>query len=164
MSYQEKRKIATMFAGAAVLLAYCIHAWGSYRQGAAGLEDLAFWAAAMLTFIGIGIGAAIVIQILFHIFFAAGIAVKEREGGGEKIDRTIKASMVEDERDKLIELKSLRIGYTVSGAGVLAGLITLACHVPTAVMLHLTYFGCALGSLAEGAASLYYYRKGVKNA
>jgi hypothetical protein len=40
----------------------------------------------MLVFIGLGVAALVVIQILFHLAFAIGIAAKEREGGNAKID------------------------------------------------------------------------------
>lgn len=163
MSYKEKRKIAEMAVGLGVIIAYCIYALGKYHQGLAGLNDLKFWAGTMLVFIGISIGVIVVIEILFHIGYAVGIAVREREADGKKIGRSIEASMVEDEMDKLIEFKSLRIGYAITGFGILAGLVSLVLNAPPAVMLNLLYLCCFLGSLAEGFVSLYYYRKGVKN-
>ena len=163
MSYKEKRKITEMAAGLAVIIAYCIYVLGKYHQGLADLNDLKYWAGTMLVFTGISIGVVIVIEILFHIIYAVGIAVQDGEKDGKKINRTIKSSMVEDEMDKLIDLKSLQIGYSITGFGVLAGLVSLVLNAPPAVMLNILYVCCALGSLAEGVMSLYYYRKGVKN-
>jgi hypothetical protein len=163
MSYKEKRKITEMAVGLAVIIAYCIHALGRYHQGLADLNDFKYWAGTMLVFIGISIGVVIIIEIFFHIVYAVGIAVREREKDEKEIGKTIESSMVEDEMDKLIELKSLRIGYSMTGFGVLAGLVSLVLNAPPAVMLNLLYACCALGSLAEGVMSLFYYRKGVKN-
>ncbi len=163
MSYQEKKTITSMVTGVLLLVSYCIYAFGKYRQGLADLKDLHFWAGAMLTFIGIGIGATILIQIIFHVFFAVAIAVKERMSDEKKISRTVKASMVEDEMDKLIELKSLRIDSAFVGFGFVAGLVSLALNHPPAVMLNILFLSGGIGSLSEGFLSLYYYRKGITN-
>ncbi len=163
MSYQEKRTITSMVSGLLILAAYCLYAFGKYRQGLVDLSDLKFWAGVMLLFIGIGVGAVMIIQILFHILLAIGIAVKERECDDKKISKTIEATVVEDEMDKLIELKALRISFAIAGVGFVSGLASLALGHPPAVMLNLLFLTVSLGSVAEGFMSLYYYRKGVRN-
>jgi hypothetical protein len=167
MSYQEKRILSTMLTNTLILAAYCIYAFGQYQSGAAAPDDLNFWAITMLKFIGIGIVAAIVIQIVFHVLLSVGIAVRETiqngEGDNEKIDRAIKAEMVEDELDKLIGMKTGKISIILAGIGFGAGLISLAFGQPAFIMLNILFIAFSAGSIVEGIAQLVYYRKGVRN-
>lgn len=162
MSYQEKRTITSLVAGALLLGAYCIYAFGGNGPGAAG--ELKAWAVTMLVFIGIGVGVSIVLQILFHIAMSVSIAVREKGCDEKKIDKTIKAEMVEDERDKLIELKSSKAGFAIVGTGFVAALAVLALGGSAALMLNIVFLSMGAGALLGGFISLYYYRKGVKNA
>ncbi|MDO9547057.1 MAG: hypothetical protein Q7J07_09975 [Pelolinea sp.] len=167
MSYQEKRIITSTVTGALVLGAYCIYAIGKYQSGAVAPEDLKFWASTMLIFIGIGAAATIVIQIVFHILLSISIAVKEKIRDGqcddEEIEKTIEAEMVEDEMDKLIELKSTRIGFIFAGIGFVAALGSLVLTFSPVVMLNMMFISFSIGSMFEGFAQLYFYRKGIHN-
>ena len=87
MSYQEKRTIVSIVTGVLILAAYCIYAFGRVSAGLADAGDLKFWGGTMLVFIGIGVAAAIVIQIIFHIGLSIAIAVKERECDDKKIEK-----------------------------------------------------------------------------
>jgi hypothetical protein len=164
MSYQEKRTVTSMVLGASILAAYCIYAFGKYQSGAVAAGDLKFWAATMLIFIGVGVVAMIIIQILFHILFAISIAVKERELDQKEIGKSIDAAIVEDEMDKLIGLKSQRIGFVFAGIGFVAALVSLVLNAPAMVMLNILFISFNVGSLSEGVLSIYYYRKGVGHA
>jgi hypothetical protein len=163
MSYKEKQTIVSMLTGVVLLAAYCFYSFGGSRTILSSPQDAVFWARAMLVFIGIGIAAAIVIQIVFHILLAIATAVKEREKGEEEIDRSIHAAMVEDEMDKLIELKSSRIGFAVAGMGFIAGLIALALGSAPVMMLQILFLSFGAGSLAEGGSQIYFYRRGIGN-
>jgi hypothetical protein len=168
MSYQEKRTITSIVTGALVIAAYCIYAFGKVRSGAADPADLKFWAASMLIFIGIGIGVTIAIQIVFHILLSISIAVKKKfqdeKCDDKEIERSINAEIVEDERDKLIELKAERIGFYLSGAGFVAGLICLAVGQSPAVMMNVMYLSFSASGLLGGFIQLYFYRRGIRNA
>jgi len=134
--------------------------------GREATTDLKALALTMLVFIGIGIVAVIIIQILFHIFFSVGVAISESVSGAisnrttddKTIDRRIKAEMKEDERDKIFELKSSRIGSVFVGAGFIVSLLLLANGYPPAVMLHLLFLSFCLSSLFEGFYQLYLYK------
>jgi hypothetical protein len=165
MSYQEKRTVVTLVSGALVLLSYCLYAFGRYQAGLVMPGDLKFWAGTMLIFIGVGIVAMIVIQIVFHILLSIAIAVKEEVTNGKcddkKVEKMIELEMVEDEMDKLIELKSMRIGFVVVGVGFVAALISLVMNYSAAVMINILFLSFSVGTLCEGFLSLRYYRKGV---
>ncbi len=158
MSYNSKRTIVSMVLGVVVTIAYAFYALG---ENAPKLEDVKSWATVMLAFIGVGVAATVVAQVIFHIASAIGIAA--REGEGEKIDRIISSSMVEDEMGKLISLKSTRFTLALVGTSFIAALVALACGVATVVALHALFAGFAIGSLVEGAANVYYNEKGVHN-
>jgi uncharacterized membrane protein len=164
MSYQETRTSTTIFSGILILAAYCIYAFNPSRLAAIAPGDLKPWAATMLIFIAIGIAATIVIQIVFHILFSISLAVKStienQESDDKEIDRRIKREMVEDERDKQIELKSLRFGMAAAGIGFIGALLSLVFNYPPAVMLNILFLSFLVGSLLEGVGQLYYYRRG----
>jgi len=164
MSYQTKRTMTSMVSGVLVLAAYCMYAFGRYSSGAVAEGNLKFWAGTMLVFIGIGIAATIILEIIFHIGLSIDIAVKERGCDEKEIDKKIEATVVEDEMDKLIELKSSQVGFVVAGVGFVSALLLLLFGYSTVVMLNVMYLSFLVGSLMEGAASLYFYGKGVSNA
>lgn len=178
MSYQVKKTIASMVSGVPVLVAYCIHAFLQLSaRGAEIANDLSFWASTMLVFIGIGVGFSIIVQIFFHVGVAAGGEIKRRVSA--EIAKEIKKKVpdfsagkpmkevdcteieAEDEMDKLISLKAMRIGYITAGAGFIASLVTLVLKLPPAVMINTLFLSLGLGSLLEGIAQLYYYKRGV---
>ena len=161
MSYQEKRTITSLVSGLLVLVSYAIYAFVKLGSDSFDPNNLEFWAITMLIFIGIGIVATIIIQIVFHILMAITIAIKEREKDEAVITKTIEAEMVEDERDKLIELKSSRIGFAFVGFGFVLGLIFLAFGYSAALMVNILFLSYSIGSLCEGLGSLHYYRKGL---
>ena len=146
-----------------MIVSYSIYAFG--KAGMEHMNDLQFWAKTILIFIGIGIVVMIVIQIVFHILLSIGIAVKKKINDesidDKEIEHSIEREMVEDEMDKLIELKANKIGYSFVSFGFVVGLITLAMGIPAAVMLNLLFLGCMIGAIVEGLIQLRYYRKGV---
>lgn len=172
MSYQETRTGASIFSGILVLAAYCLYAFNPARMAALPPGDLKPWAATMLIFIAIGIGAAVVIQVVFHIFYSVGLAVRSSvenaarggevdEKGIEKdIEKAIHREMVEDERDRQIELKSMRIGFIVAGVGFVSALLALVFNYSPVVALNIVYLSFLGGSLLEGAGQLFYYQRG----
>jgi hypothetical protein len=149
-----------MVAGILLMIAYSIYALG---KTAPAPDNMKSWAVVMLVFIGVSVAVMIVIQILFHIGLAIGIAVKEKEHDDEKVERIIKASMVEDERDKLISLKASHIGYACGGTGFIAALIVLAVGLSTLCALHIVFGSFFVGSIVEGCVSIYHHERGIRN-
>lgn len=167
MSYQEKKTIVSILSGLALLVAYCIYGLGKVQSGLVAAGDLRFWAIAILKFIGIGIIAMIIIQIVFHILLSIGYAVSQKLQGSDvddmKIEKTLKLEMVEDEMDKLIELKSMRVGFGIAGVGFVTALVALVLGYSPVVMLNIMFASFSVGSMTEGITQLYFYRRGVKH-
>ena len=165
MSYPEKRAIVSILAGIAVIVSFCIYVYEKGKSGEAAADNLKFWAGAMLLFIVIGIVANIVIQIVFHILLSVSIAIREQNVNGESddklIEKEIAAEMVEDEMDKLVELKSLRVGFVIAGIGFVTALIFAYLGYSVATMMNIIFFSFSVGSVFEGFSHLYFYRRGV---
>jgi hypothetical protein len=165
MSYQEKRTLANITSGALILAAYCLYSFNPIRLASITAGALKPWATTMLIFIGIGIAVTIVIQIVFHILFAISVAIQEKiqnnECNEKEIDKSIKSEMVEDERDKMIELKSNRVGFGIAGFGFIAALLALIFNYSPVVMLNILFISFSFGSICEGFAQFYFYRKGI---
>ena len=161
MTYNSKRTITSMVTGTILFVVYLIYAIQKHAQG---VSDVQSWALSMLIFVGIGVVAAIVIQFVFHLVFAIGVAVKEREQSDKEVEHIIAASVVEDERDKLINLRASHIGYILAGIGFIAALASLAFGASIILGLHILFAAFAVGSMIEGIVSVYLYERGVRNA
>lgn len=167
MFYKVKRTVVSILTGVLLMAAYWIYAINKLQSGTVDADDLKFWATTMLIFIGIGIVAVIVIQIIFHILLSIAMAVKEQVQTGKtdekEIEKALELDMVEDEMDKLIDLKSMRVSFAIAGAGFVAALVSLVLDFSPAVMLNIIFASFYIGSLVEGVTQLYYYKKGIKN-
>lgn len=170
MNYQEKKIIASITAGVLVLATYSIYGISKYMEfGENLLNNLKFWATAMLFAIGGGIIVVILIQIIFHIILAVAnevakeVSKKASSEGKNKTYEEFEITTFEDEMDKLIALKAMRNSFVVVGIGFVIALISLYMKMPSAIMLNIIFISFSLGSLFEGFTQLYFYRKGVKN-
>ena len=165
MSYQEKRNITSISTNILLLAAYLIYVFNPDRLSRLMIGGLRSWSITMLVFIGIGIVVSIIIQIVFHILLSVSIAVKTKiedlECDEQAIARSVKSEIVQDERDKLIGLKSNEVGFIVAGIGFISALIALAFNTSPEVMLNIIFIAFSIGSTSEGIAQLVYYRKGV---
>jgi Na+-transporting methylmalonyl-CoA/oxaloacetate decarboxylase gamma subunit len=163
MSYQEKRTLLSIIISVLMLVSYSFYAFG--KAGMEHMNDLQFWARTILIFIGIGIVAIIILQIVFHILMAIGKAIrqklKDNEVNEEEIGRTMRVETAEDEMDKMIEMKSNRFGYTIMGLGFMAGLIAIAFSASAVAMLNILFFATWAGNFVEALMQIRYYRKGV---
>lgn len=161
MSHQERRTIVSIIAGIVITTAYSISAYTQYQSDAISAVDTRAWAVMMMSYIGIGVVVTIITQIIYHILLAISVAITEREKDEKKINATIEASLVEDEMDKLIELKSLRVSFAIAGAGFFGGLIALILDYPASAMLNILFYSFSAGAIIEGFVKLYYYKKGI---
>jgi len=166
MSYQEKRTLFTILSGLFILISYGLYTYGRIQSGLNAFEDLKFWTNSMLMFIGLGIVITIIGQIVFHILIAISIAIKEKvkdqNTSEAHIEKTIQSEMVSDEMDKLIEMKSMQISFFFAGMGFVVGLILMAFDYSVVIMLNLLFVSFSLGSILEGIAQMFYYRKGLR--
>jgi hypothetical protein len=106
---------------------------------------------------GITIVLAVIVTIfatiLTHIFSAILHAIKTGEEKSSVDD-------IEDERDKLIDLRGTKITYIVSSLGVLLAMLTFVFGQPPLVMFTLLIFSGLVAQVVGDALRLYLYRRG----
>jgi len=165
MSYQIAKTVANILSGIAILVVYLFYVSSSYQANLLSMNELKSWAQIMLIFIGLGIAMAIVVQIIFHILFSIGLAVKQSINNGncndQEIEKTIQMEMVEDEMGKLIELKSMRVSYIAAGIGFVTSLFYLVFDYPVVVTLNILFVSFFIGGILDSFTQLYYYTRGV---
>jgi hypothetical protein len=160
MAPKSKSIITSTVSGFVFLTAYAIYVSRPENTP----DTLQAWAISMLVFLGIAIVALIIIQIVFHIVLAIGLAVTEGEGDSGRIKRILDSTMAEDEMDRVINLRAARVGYVFAGIGFVGVLLTLALGLSAVVALHVLFWSIALGSFVSGAVSVYGYERGVRRA
>ena len=164
MTYQTKKTMVSLLASIAILISYCISVYNDISKGLTLENDATFWAKKMLIFIAIGIAINIISFIVFHILLSVNLSVKDSMKDSKEINRKLELEMVEDEMDKLIELKSLRVGYIIASTGFILGLILLAFNTSIAIVLNILFLSFFVGAIAEGISNLFFYFRGIRNA
>lgn len=147
MEQKEKQILVTTFSTILIFAVYSIYVYQNYiKPDPAIIHDFKFWGKAFLILIPI----AIVAQIIIHIFFAIINKAVTNEDFVE----------ISDERDKLIELKSLRVSHWIFTLGFLVAMGSQAIGMePWIMFLTLISFGFLSGIISE-VVKFWYYRKG----
>ena len=148
MSYQEKKTIVSIISSILIFTLYTLYAINHAETGSiTSSSDFSFWGSFILVLLPVSIVAKVIIHIVFVIFNK--IATNEDEPS------------LEDEFDKIIELKADRISLYVFFFGFILSMIPLVTDLPTYLtFLVLILFGF-LSDLLGRIAQLYFYRKGV---
>lgn len=149
MSYQEKRSIANIISTVLLTGFYALYMWQNYFANDPGLlNDFSFWGKTFLILIPVTIVAKIVQEILLAIINAI-ITQKEEDPS------------FTDERDKLIELKSIRISHWTFALGFIVAMAALAMGMQPYVMFIILFCAGLVSELSESIAQLIYYYRGV---
>jgi hypothetical protein len=148
MDLKEKRILVSLISSVLILSIYCIYVYYKYISGNPELlNDLKFLGKSFLILIPVAIGAQIVIQIVF--------AIITKIASGEDCDP------IEDERDKLIELKAIKISHYIFILGFMMAMGCLALGTKPWVMIVVLISSGFVASVVNEILRLYYYRKGV---
>lgn len=147
MSYQERKNIVNILSTLLISGIYFWYVFQSHPEaGMSTGELLKFWAITILVLIPVTIVAKVVILIVFSI--ANTIATREME---DKLD----------ERDKLIELKSTRIGQGMFTAAFFLAMAALAMDMSANAMFTILICGGIVSEISGNLAQLYFYRRGI---
>jgi len=148
MDIKEKRILISLI-GSVLILGF--YAWYVYSRYIAGnldiLNDFSFWGRSFLILIPVAIVTQIVIQIIFAIYVHAT--------SKEEIDP------IEDERDKLIELKAIKISHYIFIVGFMLAMGSLALGSQPWIMFVVLIFSGFMASVVNEIVRLYLYRRGV---
>ena len=148
MGHHEKQSIVSIIGSVLVIGFYSLFIYRNYIQADMGLlNDFQFWGKSFLYLIPV----AIVVQIVIQILFAIANRIITREDMPD----------ITDERDKLIELKSIRISHWIFIAGFMLAMGTLAVGMKPYVMFITLISSGFLSSLASEVTKIIHYRKGV---
>ncbi|MHC1732226.1 MAG: hypothetical protein AB9888_09415 [Bacteroidales bacterium] len=148
MGQQEKQSIVSIIGSVLVIGFYSLYVYRNYIQADMELlNDFQFWGKSFLYLIPVAIVVQIVIQILFAI--ANRIITQED------------LSDITDERDKLIELKSIRISHWIFVLGFMLAMGSLAMGMKPYVMFLTLISSGFVASLASEVAKIIYYRRGA---
>ncbi len=148
MGQKEKQVLVSLFASLVVIVFYSLHVYNRYIESNPEIiNDLRFWGRSFIVLIPV----AIITQIVVHIVFAIINKIVTNE---DLTDR-------EDERDQLIELKSLRASYWVFIIGFMSAMGAVALGMELWVMFVTLIFSGFLSDLISSSVKIWYYRKGV---
>ena len=147
MSSQEKSVAVSLSSSILILGFYLVNMAPMYREGSLNSTKVfGLWGIVIVLTIIVNI----VGNILTHIVFSI---INENKTDEEE-------SHIEDERDKLIELKGARIAYIVFSIGVFLSMLTLVLDKPPLVMFSLLVVSGIVAEIVGDVSRLYRYRRG----
>lgn len=110
-------------------------------------EELQFWGKTMLLIIPIAIAGKLIVHIIFGITHR--LVTKEEQ------------PCFEDERDRLIALKSTRNSFILFGMGFLCALGAIAMGWPLQTMFVVMIVAGVLSDVFDNLSQLYFHQKGI---
>ncbi|HPR60576.1 MAG TPA: hypothetical protein PLF35_06510 [Prolixibacteraceae bacterium] len=148
MDQKEKQIVVNLIASIITIGLYVLYVF--QKQVAGNIEilnDFKFWGKSFLWLIPVSIVALIIIHIIYAII--------------NKIVTNEDIPTIDDERDRIIELKSIRVSHWIFTAGFVGAMAALAFGAkPSAMFIILLASGLSSAIISE-LVKLYYYRKGV---
>lgn len=150
MSYQEK-SITVALASYLLILGYYLVNLLQMFQGGGLVAPRVFslWVIVIVATIIVNIIA----NILTNIVLSIVQAIKTRTAEVEE-------QFIADERDKLIDLKGVKVAYITFSLGVLLAMLTFVFGQPPLVMFSSIIFFSIVAEIAGGIAQIYLYRRG----
>ena len=144
---KEKQILVSLVAMILILGSYSLYIYHKYlAENPEILNDFKFWGKAYLVLIPVSIAAQIIIHIIFF--------------GINKLVTNECPPDITDERDKLIELKAIRIAHWTFIAGFILSMASLAIGMQPWVMLVSLIYAGFIAAIVSESAKLYFYRKG----
>jgi hypothetical protein len=147
MSSQERQAIVSLLTSFLLTAFFFVYVLPRYPAGNPyAPEVFHFWGLAVVIFIPVSIVANIAISIVFTIIYS--MTTHE------------KTSSFTDERDKLIELRSLRNALYVFTGGFFLAMVSLALGMPPSLMFIVLMGSGYVSGLVANITQLSLYRKG----
>ena len=149
MSYQEKNITVSLANFSLILGFYLIRVFQMIQSGSFNSTNVfRLWGIVIVLAILVTIFAT----ILTHILSAIVQAIRTKQEP--------ELEDIEDERDKLIDLRGTKITYFVSSIGVFLSMLTFALGQPPLVMFTLLIFFGVVAQILGDISRLYLYRRG----
>jgi hypothetical protein len=149
MSYQEKNITVSLVSHLLILGYYVANVYQMLQAGGLVSTQLfSLWAIVIVAAIIINITASILTNIVLAIVYA----IKTKSDKSERF--------IEDERDKLIGLKGMKVSYIIFSVGVLLAMFSLVLGQPPLVMFSLIIFSGIVAEILGDISKIYLYRRG----
>ena len=151
MSNREN-SITVSLVSTLIILSYYLVNWLQMYQdvGLDSAQVFRLWAIVIIAAIVLNILGNIITNIVINILHAI------------KTNSNEEVRLIEDERDKLIELKGVKVTYITFSIGVFLAMLTFVFGQPPLVMFSLIIFFSLLGEIIGDLSQLYLYRRGVQ--
>lgn len=150
---KERNIYITIIITLLVFSGYLLKMHGYYQDGLLeGTEGLKLTGKSILILIGIMAGTNIIFSILGTIGFTIADSIQNKD--------CKPGHMVEDERDKIIELKGMQVSYAVFGAGLILSLIALTIGWPAPTVIIMIIGSLVLAEIVGNIKKLFHYRRG----
>ncbi|MBT3934579.1 MAG: hypothetical protein HOD63_07615 [Bacteroidetes bacterium] len=147
METRERRILVSLVT---TILVFVFYTFYIYKRQVVGnpeiVNDLQFWGKTFMLMIPV----AIVAQIIMHILFAIINKIMANEDEPK----------INDERDKLIELKALKLSHWIFAAGFILAMGSQALGMKVWVMFVTLVVSGLLSTMLEEIIKLYYYKRG----
>ena len=147
MDNKEKQILVTAISLILIFTCYSLYIYNRYIADNFNIiNDFKFWGTSFLILIPV----TIVSQIIIHIAFAIVNKIVTNED----------VTNLSDERDKLINLKAIRISHWIFTIGFLLAMVSQVMGMPPyAMFITLVASGFVSGIVSE-ISKIYFYRKG----
>ncbi|HMB25118.1 MAG: hypothetical protein ACM33V_09525 [Chloroflexota bacterium] len=149
MSYQEKNITVSLVSGLLIGGYYLFALMQMYQEGAL-VSTRVFSLCAIVIVATIIVN--IVSSILTNIILSIVHAIKTRTNENERF--------IEDERDKLIELKGVKASYITFSIGVLLSVLAFAFGQSPLIMVSLIVLSGIMAEIIGDISQIYLYRRG----
>lgn len=144
---KEKQIIVSLIGSILVLGFYSLYIYRKYIVADPDIiNDFSFWGKAFIILIPV----AVVAQIIIHIIF---IIINKIVANEDFVD-------LSDERDKLIELKTIRISHWIFLTGFMLAMGSQALKMDPWVMFIVLIFSGFAASFISEIAKIFFYRRG----
>ncbi len=151
MTYRETN-ISVSLVSSLLVLGYYLVSWLQMYQdeGMSSTVIFRLWVIVIVAIILLNILGNILTSIVLSIVHAI------------KTQSNKEPRFIEDERDKLIELKGTKAAYITFSIGVFLSMLTFALGQPPLVMFSLIIFFSIAAEIVGDVWQLNFYRKGVQ--
>jgi len=150
MSFQEKNITASFVIFSLILVFYLTRVLQMIQSESFNLTNMVrLWGIVIV----LGIVVTIIGTILTHI--GSGIIEAIKTGEEPVIED------IQDERDRLIDLRGTKVAYLVSSIGVFLSMLTFAFGQPALVMFSLLILSGLVAQIISDISRLVLYRRGV---
>jgi hypothetical protein len=149
MSYQEKSVTISLVTYLLILGYYLTRIFRMFQDsGLVSSQLFGLWTIIIIVTILVNILGNILANIVLSIVHA----IRTRSNEVERY--------IEDERDKLIDLKGVKIAYITFSVGVFLSMLLFALGQPALVMFGLIIFFSISAEIVGSISQIYLYRRG----